>query len=85
MLRRTILAAALLALLGVSAFIAYDQVSALTARMFVEKLLPYPSAPFAVAAGAGAACWTVGLVWLLWDIVMAVVRRSARKTEDTHV
>lgn len=84
MLRRAILTAILTGLCAVTAVVVYQQATVVTARIFVERLFPYPSGPFAVAAGTGAALWAVGLVWLVWDGVMAVVRLTQHKKEKTH-
>lgn len=84
MLRKAVLTTILTVLCTVTAVVVYREATVLTAKIFVERLFPYPYPPFAVAVGAGAALWAVGLVWLLWDGVMAVVRIIQHPKEKTH-
>lgn len=84
MVRRIVLAGILTALCAVTAVVVYREAAALTVRIFIERLLPYPSGPFAIATGIGAAIWAVGLVWLIWDGVMAAIGHLQHKKENTH-
>ena len=54
----------------------YKATSFYTDQYFRLKTIPYPSVPFAVLVGIGAACWAVGSSFLIYGFLFQKRRNS---------